>query len=75
MYKRQLQNVDSLFSELGERFNVERIDEHQLFLAGEMNGDESLIWEAAQSVGSTITAMHPSQNSLEEVFMRAVEES
>ena len=75
VFLRVLQKVDSLLSELGERFNVERIDEHQLFLAGEMNGDESLIWEAAQRAGSTITAMHPSQNSLEQVFMRAVEES
>lgn len=75
LFLRGLQKVDGLISELDKTFQIERVDEHELFVAGDLEGQSSVIWEAAKRSGCTITSMHPSQNSLEEVFMRAIEES
>lgn len=74
VFIRLLENVHEFEKHLRSSFEVECIDDHELFVAGEIIGNESLIWKVAQSTGHTITAMSPSQNSLEEVFMRAVEE-
>ena len=75
LFVRGLQKVDGLVSELDKTFQIERVDEHELFVAGDLEGQSSAIWEAAKRSGCTITSMHPSQNSLEEVFMRAIEEA
>lgn len=75
MFVRSLQRVDGLISELSNTFQIERVDDYELFVAGDLKGKSPAIWEAAKRSGYTITSMHPSQNSLEEVFMRAIEES
>jgi len=60
--------------QLGLQVQAEQDDRH-LKVSGNQENLSQLVWNAAQRNGVSIHALSPSKNSLEEIFMSAVEEA
>ena len=74
LFVRVLDDAAEFERRLSQTFQVRSVNEHEVFVSGDVEGREAAIWKVASASGHTITSLHASQNSLEEVFMRAVEE-
>ncbi|MEZ6124862.1 MAG: ABC transporter ATP-binding protein [Planctomycetaceae bacterium] len=68
-------SAEALTAELAQRAaTVQQLGSHRLYIEGDAESLAGCIWEAAAKVGAVIQNMTPSQSSLEEVFLRAVQE-
>lgn len=75
LYVRTIGPIDAILERLARSTPAKRIDDRLLFLAGDQDGREGEIWQAAAECGAVVEAIYPRRNSLEAVFMNAVRES